>query len=185
MSLSLASDYASRLCFRYVLLICVLTAFASTSFAQSPKTDTLIRNAVIRILRSPYDPVDKSVRFEKNIVDLNGDGIPEVAVWVSEPLQGGSSGYPAIILTRSGNGYRQLWQDSQAWTPMILLSTKGRNGFHDIALQYGGGGAVWEFCRFRYNGRTYKLSTCQKRQPQGRILLGKGWNQSTFGPITK
>jgi hypothetical protein len=115
-------------------------------------------------------------------VDLNSDGRDEVVVWSPTQDLGGTSGYPIIIFSQTANGYKKLWDIDQAWTPILVLKSKS-HGWRDIAFQQGGGGAEWLYLISRYDGKSYKIEKDQKKQPKGKILIDKDWNQSVLGPI--
>lgn len=117
-------------------------------------------------------------------IDLNGDGRPEIVVRVPAPPHiGGTSGYPGFIYSRDGGELRKV-MDEGGWTPIIRLGSRTK-GWNDIAVQIGGGGAAWEFEIFRYNGKIYKHSRYQVKQPAGEILIEKDWAGSFFGPLPK
>jgi hypothetical protein len=76
-----------------------------------------------------------------------------------------------------------LWSIEQAWTPILVLKSKN-NGWRDIAFQFGGGGIDWQYSVLQHNSKSYEVSKTQKKQPKGKLLIDKDWNQSVFGPIT-
>jgi len=115
-------------------------------------------------------------------VDLNGDGRDETIVWIPTPDLGGTSGYPILIFTQTGDHYQKVWDIDQAWTPILVLKSKS-NGWRDIAFQYGGGGASWHYAIFKYNKKSYKLRKTQRQEPKGEMLIDKDWNRSIFGPV--
>src|SRR5437016_507105 len=114
----------------------IAIAQARTGAHQQPDhTDDRLRAAIIRELGE----VPKDLKYSSQEFDLNDDGRAEVLVWVPTIGQGGTSGYPLFIFSKTQRGYRLLWQFDQAWTPVIVLNSS-QHHWRDIVFQIGGGG---------------------------------------------
>ena len=115
-------------------------------------------------------------------MDLNGDGRAEVLVWVPTREWGGTGGYPLLIFSRYGTGYRFIWSYDQAWSPVVVLNTK-RHGWRDLAVTIGGGGDPMRLVVFRFDkgGYTNEFEALGSRRPQGRWLFTGTRTDTTFG----
>ncbi len=142
-----------------------------------------IRAAIIKIESSPGGlKLDENFTYASKYVDLNGDGRDEIIVWIPEDNMGGTSGYPILVLSKTAKGYRKLMDIDQGWTPVIALHST-QNGWRNIAIQIGGGGAEWQYLIYKFNGKTYQYAGAKKLQPPGEMVIEKNWDQTTFGPI--
>ena len=128
--------------------------------------------------------------FEATYVeeDLNNDGKAETIAW--ESSWAGTSGGMLWLLSKKRNRFNKLFETDTTWTPIYLLKSK-HNGWFDFAFLFSGGGVTPDFITVSHNARsyeisgdiTYRLESGDLKEPEGRILIGKAWSQSTFGPI--
>jgi hypothetical protein len=146
--------------------------------------DQRIRAAIRRFESSPDAPLGVKFNYVSRNVDLNRDGSNEIIVWIPEEDQGGTSGYPILVLARTKTGFRKLMSRDQGWTPIIVLNSK-RGHWQDIAFLVAGGGATPTYFIYRNNGNGYKYNRSQINQPRGDVIIKKDWNRTTFGPIPK
>ena len=121
----------------------------------------------------------KEFELSSREVDLNGDRRAEVIAWISS--WGGTSGQSLYILSKQRGGYRKIWTNESTWTPIILLPSK-HYGWKDLAFLITGGGVDTHFALVRNDGKRYRAVDGPKSQPMGRVLLGKDWQQTIFGP---
>jgi hypothetical protein len=144
------------------------------------QSDRLLEQAVIHELGNPT----KQLKFVSKRVDLNGDGRPEVLVWVPMQDFGGTSGYPLLIFSREKGGYKLLWTLDQSWTPLIALYSSS-HGWRDLVLQVGGGGVKMQYVMFRHNGKSYSedFRPIAAKKIRGQWLMGKNWTMSVVGPL--
>lgn len=91
-------------------------------------------------------------------VDLNGDGTDEGLAYVMGPMVCGSGGCNLYVLVPQGEdggeGWRVVTRTSVTRTPVGVLTTS-TNGWRDLAVSIGGGGAEAGWVRLTYDGRTY------------------------------
>ncbi len=91
-------------------------------------------------------------------VDLNGDGTDEVLAYVMGPMVCGSGGCNLYVLApdggNGGEGWRVVTRTSVTRTPVGVLTTS-TNGWRDLAVSIGGGGANAGWVRLTFDGRTY------------------------------
>lgn len=94
-------------------------------------------------------------RYETARADLNGDGRPEVFVYVTQADYCGSGGCTLFILSPRGRTYRIVMHASATRPPIRLLRTSG-NGWRDVGVLVAGGGIEHAYtARLRFNGRNY------------------------------
>ncbi len=152
---------------------------------SDPSHNGLLRIAIIRELGNEYSG---ELKFVSRQADLDGDGRLEILSWVPTDGYGGTSGYPLLIFQRGARGLRLVADVDQVWTPLIVLRTS-RNGWRDIAMQEGGGGVRMHYILLRHNGRRYTKiegsSPSNAMIRRGRLLVGRNWSATTFGPIPR
>lgn len=97
---------------------------------------------------------DGALTYASASVDLNGDGTDEVLAYVMGPMVCGSGGCNLYVLAQDGEGWRVVTRTSVTQTPVGVLTTS-TNGWRDLAVSIGGGGAEAGWVRLTYDGRTY------------------------------
>lgn len=108
---------------------------------------------------------DGALRYAFGTVDLNGDGSDEVLAWVAGPMVCGSGGCGLYVLTPVGDSWRVVTQTSVTQTPIGVLPTS-TNGWRDLAVSIGGGGAPAGWVKLAFDGTTYpKNPTVAPAQP--------------------
>jgi hypothetical protein len=171
---------------RLALLVLVLWVSAASAHAQrsSPAADNTLRDAILK--EFGYAEPPKDFRYMSRSADLNGDGHREVFVWVPTLEFGGTSGYPLLLFARERGGYRLLLKYEPVWTPLVILNTS-RFGWHDIAVQMGGGGEKMHYVIFRHTGRAYSddFAPMKVGRVRGKWLMGQGWQPSVVGPLPR
>ena len=104
---------------------------------------------------------DGALTYAHASVDLNGDGTDEVLAYVMGPMVCGSGGCNLYVLApdggNGGEGWRVVTRTSVTQTPVGVLTTS-TNGWRDLAVSIGGGGAEAGWVRLTYDGRTYQTN---------------------------
>lgn len=136
-----------------------------------PIMDTYREDSVV------WDAFEVTVRR----VDMNGDGKREVVVW--ESSWAGTSGGSLWVLSKVGRKYRKILETDTTWSPIILLKSK-TNGWNDLAYYVTGGGVEPVFVTLGVKRSKYRWKTVSEKMPVGKILIGRNWRNSVFGPIT-
>ncbi len=108
-------------------------------------------------------------------VDLNGDGLAEVVVLAQARSFCGSGGCMMLVLTAEGESYRVVTKTTVVQKPIRLLPTS-TNGWRDIVVRVGGGGAEPANRLLGFDGRTYPTNpTVPPSRPiakvGGRVLI--------------
>lgn len=101
---------------------------------------------------------DGALTYAHASVDLNGDGTDEVLAYVMGPMVCGSGGCNLYVLApdggNGGEGWRVVTRTSVTRTPVGVMTTS-TNGWRDLAVSIGGGGAAAGWVRLTYDGQTY------------------------------
>lgn len=95
------------------------------------------------------------VRYYYNRVDLDGDGKPEVLVYLTGRAVCGTGGCELLVFRSTSKGYRLVSSILLARNP-VIVSRRRTHGWSDIILAVRGGGIVNEhFAVLRFDGREY------------------------------
>lgn len=102
-----------------------------------------------------YDPEGSLwTRYYYNRVDLDGDGEPEVLVYLFGPYACGSGGCNTLVFRRAGAGYK-LVSDIPLTRNPIVVGERKTNGWRDLILLAAGGGVRAHYVVLRFNGKSY------------------------------
>lgn len=156
---------------------------AATAPAATPATPPATSQAAPAGLEAALrglHPDDGALTYAQASVDLNGDGTGEVLAYVMGPMVCGSGGCNLYVLAPEGEdggeGWRVVTRTSVTRTPVGVLTTS-TNGWRDLAVSIGGGGAQAGWVRLTYDGRTYPTNptappaTPLKGQPDVTTLI--------------
>lgn len=86
--------------------------------------------------------------------DLDGDGTPEVLVYLGGPMFCGTGGCNLVVLKREGGDLIQVSETSVVQLPVGVLDSKSR-GWRDLAVSVSGGGMTEGVSRLRFTGSRY------------------------------
>lgn len=115
--------------------------------------DAALEKALAKFL--PEGAGDESVRYYYNRVDLDGDGKPEVLVYLDGSAVCGTGGCTALVYEATARGYRLVSGMSLARTP-IIVSKHRTAGWNDLVMYVSGGGIPRGFyATLRFRGRRY------------------------------
>jgi hypothetical protein len=136
------------------LALSLLTPLARSG--ESPKLSATELKAVYKMAGLKerggkfLDDCDQQVQPESNVVDLNGDGQPEVFVMVSSSCYGMAGGELTLLIKdKQGRWKSNLGMPAGGYK---LLSTKNK-GYPDIEI----GGPGFCFPVWRWNGTQYAI----------------------------
>ena len=114
--------------------------------------------------------------YKRADVDLNGDGRPEVFVYVTDQSYCGSGGCTLVVLSPQGRSYRVVLRSTVTQHPIRLLAASTR-GWRDIGVTVAGGGTKRPYIvRLRFNGRRYQNNPTVSpavplNRPSGKVLI--------------
>jgi len=133
-------------------------------------------NASLRAFLQGFDS-DLKDHFVAAVADLNGDGIPEVIVYLTSNDWCGSGGCTTLILVRDGDSWRLVGRIPITRPPIRLLRTKS-NGWRNISVWVEGGGIRPGYeAELRFDGNAYPANPSMpparplKGKPEGEILI--------------
>lgn len=87
-------------------------------------------------------------------VDLNGDGVDEWMAYVAGPGACGTGGCPMRIFQQTLDGIETKGQLSVVQLPVGVFETS-TNGWRDLAINIGGGGAEYAVVKVPYTDPVY------------------------------
>lgn len=93
--------------------------------------------------------------YYHNRVDLNGDGRPEVLVYVFGPYMCGSGGCNTLVFRQTEAGDYQLVADISLTNNPVVVSHRRTNGWNDLIFLAAGGGVRAHYAVLRFDGRSY------------------------------
>lgn len=86
--------------------------------------------------------------------DLDGDGTPEVLVYLGGPMFCGTGGCNLAVLKCEGGDLIQVSETSVVQLPVGVLDSKS-HGWRDLAVNVSGGGMTEGISRLRFTGSRY------------------------------
>jgi hypothetical protein len=103
-----------------------------------------------------FDPSGASwTNYYYNRVDLDGDGRPEVLVYLFGSYMCGSGGCNTLVFRRAGGGYKLVADIALTHNP-IFVSERRTNGWKDLVVFVAGGGIQpGHYSVLRFDGRSY------------------------------
>ena len=138
----------------------VLLFIASASLAQRSKKPVIVKR--VRSETAPDAKLEEAIGIEEegaryyyNRVDLNGDGKPEVLVYLFGKGMCGTGGCDVAIFQLVKGEYKSVSGTSLVWNPIIVSEHK-THGWNDLIAFVSGGGIIpGYYTMLRFNGRTY------------------------------
>ncbi len=115
------------------------------------KRDTKIEQALVHAYQLHQQ---RNVRYYYNFVDLNGDGVPEIFVYLKGERFCNDQGCSAIILKQTPQGYRVLSKFKNVFQP-IVVSKEITNGYHDLIFFVPMGGADPFYAIMKFKDNSY------------------------------
>lgn len=150
-----------RFCFFVMLTGMLHLTFPVSILAVQQKSETSSSKEEIslrRFLQSYLGPQQigpYKTRYIDVFTDLNGDGIPEVIVYLVSEGWCGSGGCCTLILAQKNSSYEIVTKISIVKPPVRVLDSTS-NGWHNLAVWVHGGGFLPSYeAELRFNGKTY------------------------------
>ena len=163
---------------RGILCLSICLALPAGCLAQSHGTSKQ-ENSLKRFLRAYLKIPNvadngETTEFFPAFVDLKDDGIKEVIVYLTGRSWCGSGGCSTLILVPKGSSYKVITRILITHPPIRVLTTKS-NGWHDIAVQVGGGGILHAYeAKLSFNGKTYPINpSIPPARRLGRMVAGE------------
>ena len=124
-----------------------LVAGALPAIAQTP-----LPADVTSAVRKAYG--DGDIHYLDRSVDLNGDGRPEIVLYLAGPTVCGTGGCTLLVFTPRGSGWRLVGSTSVTRTPIRASPARSAGWRHLIVHVAGGGGPTGDV-ELRFTGRSY------------------------------
>lgn len=120
--------------------------------AATPAEQATLPAEITRAIRQSYG--DGEMRSFDRAVDLNGDGRPEIVVYLVSPMVCGTGGCNLLVFTPTSEGYRQA-ADISVTRPPIRASSAMSSGWRNLVVHIGGGGAASADVELAFDGHSY------------------------------
>ena len=147
-----------------VILCCGLSgnAIGQVQTESELRQDEALRAFLVGYVESKR-PIANETRYERGFVDLNGDGVDEVVVYLEGRHWCGTGGCLLLVLTRTGDSYRLVAQ-VPATRPPIRALTEKSHGWRTLTMWVSGGGVYQGYeGAIPFNGVTYPVSGTRRR----------------------
>lgn len=118
--------------------------------SQNQRNEAL-EKVIVDYLDYHQDQDGKLVYYYNNI-DLNGDNIEELFVYLLGQSVTGSGGSTALIVDKESN---KVISDFSLVQNPIIISKEKTNGWNDIIMQVSGGGSKLSYVKMKFNGKEY------------------------------
>ena len=105
-------------------------------------------------------------RYTDAFIDLNGDGVKEVVVYLTGRYWCGTGGCVTLVLTRTGESYRSICR-VLATRPPIRVLRKSNHGWRTLTAWVAGGGIMTSYeAELAFDGRRYPISAAPPSSPR-------------------
>jgi hypothetical protein len=142
-------------------VVAAAALFSSTAIADSPP-------GLARAVRAFAAPSSMPA-FRYALYDLNGDGIADAVVLVTDGRWCGSGGCAMLVFRGTGDGFELLSMATISNEP-ILVSPKTTHGWHTLLVSVRGGGIMPGLATLTFNGRGYpKNPTIEPRAKRASV----------------
>jgi len=150
-----------RFCTRstFVAILIYSSFFKVSSFGQAQTRATAeedeIRRFLVEQFQEPGFSNDKTTKYSYAEVDLNGDGVKEVVVYLTGRDWCGTGGCNTFILARAGSSYKIVTEMTITRPPIRVLANS-THGWHNIGVWVVGGGIQPGYeAELPFDGKTY------------------------------
>jgi hypothetical protein len=145
----------------FYVMVAALAGFIvlpAASYVQTQHQESSNQqDSLIRFLQDYVGTTESTddTSYFSGFVDLNGDGKPEVIVYLKGSSWCGSGGCTTLILTPKGLSYKLVTKVTITRLPIRVLTSKS-NGWHDLSVRVQGGGVSHAYeAKLSFNGITY------------------------------
>jgi putative lipoprotein len=111
-------------------------------------------NPVIDTAMTAFEKPDVLPSYEYALADLNGDGIPDAIVLITDAHYCGSGGCEMLVLRGEREHFRIISSTTITRKPIRVLA-ESRKGWKSLSVFVAGGGAKPGDVVMRFNGKGY------------------------------
>jgi hypothetical protein len=105
-------------------------------------------------------------RYADAFIDLNGDGVEEVVIYLDGRYWCGTGGCVTLVLRRTGESYRVICR-APATRPPIRVLRKRSHGWRTLTAWISGGGILTGYeAELAFDGRRYHISAAPPSSPR-------------------
>ncbi|HSX59443.1 MAG TPA: MliC family protein [Tahibacter sp.] len=149
----------------------LMTLFGAAAAPLPPD----VRHAI----EKDYVAEGRETRYVDGSVDLNGDGRNELLVHVVGSTACGTGGCPTLVFSPAGAGYRLVGAIGLTHPP-IAVSPQRSNGWRNLVVRVGGGGAKADDVELAFDGKTYPANPTAAAKG---ITPGNGDSEVVIAPF--
>lgn len=124
-----------------------LAACGAQALAQAALPDDVVDN-----VRRAFGAGE--LRTMSGRADLDGDGNPELLVYVVGPTTCGTGGCPLLVFASAARGWRLVSTIGPSQTP-VGVGAPSSSGWRDLVVRIGGGGAKSADMALSFDGQSY------------------------------
>jgi hypothetical protein len=118
----------------------------------------LERAVVAAAGRENLEGLETPARYYYNRVDLDGDGKPEVLVYLIASSLCGTGGCELFVFRKKGDGYWLVSNVGLVNGSIVVAPTRTK-GWNDLVTYVAGGGINQGYSALRFNGKSYPTNT--------------------------
>lgn len=147
------------------------TQTASAAQSVDP-VQTALRQAIASYMRESEVTPDANQRFLSEFIDLNDDGVLDALVVLSSTDWCGTGGCTMLVFEGYDKGFRLVSSSTLIQTPLTVSETRS-NGWRDLVVDVGGGGATSAKAALKFNGKDYPSNpSTQPSLPSNATIKG-------------
>jgi hypothetical protein len=139
---------------------------AFTAVAAAAAGLPAIDKALAVHFKSPSPP-----SYEYALIDLNGDGLPEAVVLITDSSYCGSGGCTMSVLRGDGHSFAYVSGSTITREPIRVL-TESRFGWKTLSVNVAGGGIQPGETVMRFDGKRYPLNPGMQPYASPTDLIG-------------
>ncbi len=165
---------------RSILILSVFSCAAATAGEPAELREAMAKHDAARNLKqhklygSPLETIDpSSYQFRFALVDLNGDGIPDAVVLMTDRDSCGSGGCAMRVLKGTKSGFSYVSGSTITREPIYVLQERNLN-WSALSVRVAGGGAEPGQAILRFDGKRYPLNpSIQPKATPAQIAAAK------------
>ena len=162
---------------RSILILAVFSCAAAMAGEPAGLREAMAKRDAAQNLKqhelygSPLRTIDpSSYQFRFALVDLDGDGIPDAVVLMTDRDWCGSGGCVMRVLKGTKSGFTYVSGSTVSRAPIKALK-ETRHGWRSLSVLVAGGGAIPGEALMRFDGHRYPLNPSMQRYAKAKDLV--------------
>jgi hypothetical protein len=157
----------------------VISAVHTQSQTDAASREQSLKEFLENTLGISRSAVERSVKYLSAFVDLDGDGVEEAIIYVTDQDWCGSGGCTTLVLKPEGSSFRVVTKIAITNPPIRVFPSK-TNGWLDIGVWVQGGGIQPGYvAELSFDGETYPVNPTvppakrlnKKREMKGQPII--------------